>query len=212
VSEEYLSFEKVLRELQIEEDELKKLVSAGEIRAFRDADKMKFKREEIDKLKQDRDSSPDVIEILDSDSETSDESTPTLEEDSSELTEELSFDDDLDSDVGMATAEISEDDFLSDSDLGTEVEDVDLGVTSIEEEDLEEPGPAVTSTPRDRARIKKTRIPGKVEEEEEAEPPWAVGVMGLSVLVLIMGVLIMVDVATSSPSPLVAWLVNIFAS
>jgi hypothetical protein len=212
VSEEYLSFEKVLKELQIEEDELKKLVSAGEIRAFRDAEKMKFKREEIDKLRKDKGSSPDVIEILDSDSEAGDETAPTMDLESSDLTEELSFDDELDSDVGMATAQISDEDFLDEADLATD-DEVELGPTEPEEEDLAEAAPvAAPRTPRDRTRVTKSRIAGVVEEEEEAEPQWALGVMGVSVVVLILGVLVMVDIATSSASPLVEWLVNIFKS
>ena len=39
-SEDFLSFEKALRELQLRSEELKKLVSEGEIRAYRDGDSM----------------------------------------------------------------------------------------------------------------------------------------------------------------------------
>ena len=38
------SFDDVLKELKIEEDDLKKMVSEGEIRAFRDQNTMKFKK------------------------------------------------------------------------------------------------------------------------------------------------------------------------
>jgi hypothetical protein len=48
---DYYSFEEVLRNLKLEEDELKRLVSAGEIRAFRDKDTMRFKAEDVDRLK-----------------------------------------------------------------------------------------------------------------------------------------------------------------
>ncbi len=58
---EYYSFEKVLEELQMEEDELKRLVSEGEIRAFRDEDKMKFKKSDIDGLKKGRMTEPTII-------------------------------------------------------------------------------------------------------------------------------------------------------
>ena len=50
--EEYYSFENALKELQIKKDDLKKLISEGEIRAFRDEDKMKFKKTDIDNIKQ----------------------------------------------------------------------------------------------------------------------------------------------------------------
>jgi hypothetical protein len=58
---EYYSFEKVLKELLIDEDELKRLVSEGEIRAFRDEDKMKFKKTDIDGLRKGRMTEPTII-------------------------------------------------------------------------------------------------------------------------------------------------------
>ena len=48
---EYYSFEEVLKDLKLEEDELKRLVSAGEIRAFRDKNTMRFKAEDVDRLR-----------------------------------------------------------------------------------------------------------------------------------------------------------------
>ncbi len=49
-NEDFLSFEKALRELKMRSEELKKLVSEGEIRAFRDGDSMKFRRDDIKAL------------------------------------------------------------------------------------------------------------------------------------------------------------------
>ena len=42
----YMTFEDVLAELQIDEDELKKLVSQGELRGFRDGRSMFMARED----------------------------------------------------------------------------------------------------------------------------------------------------------------------
>jgi len=61
VAMEYFSFEKVLKELQMNEDELKRLVSEGQIRAFRDDDRMKFRRDDIDGLKKGRQTEPTII-------------------------------------------------------------------------------------------------------------------------------------------------------
>jgi hypothetical protein len=47
----YFSFDKVMSELGIEEDELKRLVSEGQIRAYRDEDKMKFRKDDIEQLR-----------------------------------------------------------------------------------------------------------------------------------------------------------------
>ncbi|MBL9078023.1 MAG: hypothetical protein JNL08_11000 [Planctomycetes bacterium] len=82
-SDDFLSFEKALRELKMRSEELKKLVSEGEIRAFRDGDSMKFRAEDIAAL------------------------TAKAEGDSN-----LSFADSLEDDTGMVTEQISEEDTL----------------------------------------------------------------------------------------------------
>lgn len=82
-SDDFLSFEKALRELKMRSEELKKLVSEGEIRAFRDGDSMKFRREDISAL------------------------SSKAEGDSN-----LSFADSLEDDTGMVTEQISEEDTL----------------------------------------------------------------------------------------------------
>jgi len=65
---EYMSFEEVLKELQVDEEELKKLVSQGELRGFRDGTSMKFKKEDVQNLKKGRESEPTII-LTDSDQE-----------------------------------------------------------------------------------------------------------------------------------------------
>lgn len=82
-SDDFLSFEKALRELQLRSEELKKLVSEGEIRAYRDGDSMKFRREDIESL------------------------SAQAEGDT-----KLSFVDSLEDDTGMVTEQISEEDTL----------------------------------------------------------------------------------------------------
>lgn len=46
----YKSFDDVLGDLEMDEDELKRLVSEGQIRAFRDDDRMKFRSEDVQSL------------------------------------------------------------------------------------------------------------------------------------------------------------------
>lgn len=65
---EYMSFEEVLQELMVDEEELKKLVSQGELRGFRDGMSMKFKKEDVLNLKKGRDTEPTII-LTDSDQE-----------------------------------------------------------------------------------------------------------------------------------------------
>ncbi|MFH1998229.1 MAG: hypothetical protein ABIK28_01045 [Planctomycetota bacterium] len=211
-SDKYMSFEKVLKELQIEESELKKLVSAGEIKAFRDADEMRFNAEEVAKLKKNKPSDPDVIELLDTDEEL--DSEPTLDLESTEIAEELSFDDvSLDDGSGTETLDFGESEDLLGDDLGdsTESQEMELGSLELDEEDSEDLAPARGASRRSSTQIKKTKIAGVSEEVEDAEPQWVLGVLILSAILLLLGTVVMMDVATSSPSPLVGWLVGMFS-
>jgi excisionase family DNA binding protein len=82
-NEDFLSFEKALRELKLRSEELKKLVSEGEIRAYRDGDSMKFRREDVSSLQT-----------------------------KAEGATKLSMGDALEDDTGMVTEQISEEDTL----------------------------------------------------------------------------------------------------
>ena len=91
-NDDFLSFEKALRELKMRSEDLKKLVSEGEIRAFRDGDSMKFRSEDVQALR----------------SKASGDA-------------ELSFADSLEDDTGMVTEQISEEDtLLADDDVVVE--------------------------------------------------------------------------------------------
>lgn len=99
---QYYSFEKVLKELQMEEDELKRLVSEGEIRAFRDEDKMKFKKSDIDGLKKGRMTEPTIIlPSGEPDDSAEDSEVLLVEEDTSETLLDI---DDLDSAESSSTS------------------------------------------------------------------------------------------------------------
>lgn len=58
---DYFSFEDVMKELELGEEELKRMVSEGELRAFRDENKMKFKKEDVENLKKGRITEPTII-------------------------------------------------------------------------------------------------------------------------------------------------------
>lgn len=209
MSEDYLSFEKVLRELKIEEEELKRLVSAGEIKAYREADKkMQFKPEDVEKLREIRSADPDVIELLDSADDLDIDGEPTVDLGGTETTEELSFDDvDFGDDLGLDETS-DDDDALFDGDAEeAEEEELELGSLDLDDQDLESQA-ADMGTPS--ARIRKSKIAGIAEEEEEAEPQWVIGLMAASTLILLIGIFVMMDIASSTPSALVGWLVGMF--
>lgn len=98
--EDFLSFDKALKELKLKDEELRRLVSEGEIRAFRDGERMKFRREDVDRLKKD---TGKTIQFT--------------EESGDTLTDDLLFDEDdlkLGDDAGMRTAQISNEDTFID--------------------------------------------------------------------------------------------------
>jgi len=78
---EYYSFEEVLKDLKLEENELKRLVSAGEIRAFRDKNTMRFKAEDVARLRTHDDPAEDVeLDDLDLDLDDAAPPAPVAEE------------------------------------------------------------------------------------------------------------------------------------
>ena len=106
-SGEFYTFDEVLKRLNIDANKLKRLVSEGEIRAFREGEEMKFKRGDIDGLDVAK-GEPEALDFAAAEAESSET-----------LTDDLIFDegDELDlssDDAGMATAEISSQDTFVD--------------------------------------------------------------------------------------------------
>ena len=125
-SGEFYTFDEVLRQLNIDENRLKRLVSEGEIRAFREGDQMKFKRGEIDNLagKGGRSSDTSLSEISLED----DAPKPTKKRGGETLTDDLLSEPDLTKRAGMRTAEISSQDTFIDQggDVGMSTEPIDF--------------------------------------------------------------------------------------
>jgi excisionase family DNA binding protein len=109
-SGEFYSFDEVLGRLKIDEQKLKRLVSEGEIRAFRQGDEMKFKKSDIDSLNLGVSSEGETREV---------DLSAGRGDASDTLTDDLIFDegDELDlaaDDAGLATAEITSQDTFVD--------------------------------------------------------------------------------------------------
>lgn len=121
--QDFFSFDEALNQLNLKEEELKRLVSEGEIRAFREGDTMKLRRADVENLKKEL-MGGEVVDL-------------------GGAGEDLVFEDDLKlEEAGMATEEISDMDTL----LEEEVEDVGevaLEEEAAEEEELEEEPAAV---------------------------------------------------------------------
>jgi excisionase family DNA binding protein len=109
VAEEFYSFTEALKHLRLKEEELKRLVSEGEIRAFRDGDTMQLRKQDVENLRSEL-MGGEVIDL-------------------GGAGEDLVFEDDADlGDAGMATEEITEMDTLLDEDVE------DVGEIDLEEE------------------------------------------------------------------------------
>jgi excisionase family DNA binding protein len=154
-SGEFYTFDEVLRQLSIDEQKLKRLVSEGEIRAFREGDEMKFKKSDIDSL--------DILAT--EDSETREVDLSAGGGDASEtLTDDLIFDegDELDlsaDDAGMATAEItSQDTFVDEGGepVGMSTEPLEFTDEPFDEDvDLTEEAPVMDVAPTSRPRTQR---------------------------------------------------------
>jgi excisionase family DNA binding protein len=163
--DQFFSFEEALKELRLKEEELKRLVSEGEIRAFREGETMKLRRADVENLRNEL-SGGEVVDLGD-------------------VREELVFEDDSLTDegmatqeIGMATEEISEVETIVDE--GVE----DVGEVTIEEtviEETTEDGVPVEATARRTVRV--------VEEApEENEGGLIKALVLVTTLVLILAV------------------------
>jgi excisionase family DNA binding protein len=191
-SGEFFTFDEVLKRLAINESKLKRLVSEGEIRAFREGDQMKFRRSDVENLDVTGARSEEETGVIDL-SKGKDESSETL-------TDDLIFDegDDVGSkEAGMATAEISSQDTFVDEGVGMSTEPLE-----VDEESTQEVAPTgkkggkgkqqAASKPRPSARA-------MAEEEKPTEVAWCVA-LAFGALVLIGGVCVSWDVAKSDQS------------
>ena len=129
-SGEFYSFDEVLRQLNIDENRLKRLVSEGEIRAFREGGAMKFKRGEIDGLAGRSGRGSQTSETSLTEISLEDDSQPTVNVGAGAgetLSDDLLEEPDLTASGGLQTAEISsQDTFIDQGDVGMSTEPIDF--------------------------------------------------------------------------------------
>lgn len=82
-NDDFVSFEKALRDLQLQSEQLRKMVSQGDIRAFRVGESMQFRAEDIETLRSQGEGEDDLV------------FADALEDDTGMVTEELSDEDTL---------------------------------------------------------------------------------------------------------------------
>lgn len=139
MANEFMSFEEVLAELQIDEDELKSMVASGDLRGFRDGETMKFRTQDVMSLKKGRETEPTII-LSDSDA---DISLPEESEDLDLLVEDEHTDEDRDTVLNIDVFESDDGAAAPDADSGSEtVQLSDDGVELLPDEEEEDAGAA----------------------------------------------------------------------
>jgi len=170
--DQFLSFEDALDKLRLQEEELKRLVSEGEIRAFREGDTMKLRAQDVETLRS------------------------TIMEDNVDAgaSEEIVFEDDVDiaDEAGMATEEIADVETILQEDVEEleEVEEIEL--------DEEEAKPLTDTAVRKRS----SRAAAPTSDEEETEPGWVKGFLVVTSLIMILGIPVVMAVAKDQISSL----------
>ena len=181
--QEFYSFDEALKQLRLKEDELKRLVSEGEIRAFREGETMKLRRSDVESLRSEL-SGGEVVDL-------------------GEVKEELVFEDDAAfEEAGMATQEISDVETILDepveevSEIAIEEEEV------VEEEDAART--AATARPAPRA------VEPVPEVEGPSEAILVRAAMILTSLVLLLAVPVCLSASAGEPSGLASAVASIF--
>lgn len=189
-SGEFYTFDEVIKYLHIPETKLKRLVSEGEIRAFREGDEMKFRKSDVENMDLGGSRSEEETGVID---------LSAGRDDSSEtLTDDLIFDegDDLDltsADAGMQTAEISSQDTLIDDDgigMSTEPLGIDPGDMTevIDDDDLDDE--PVRPQP-----VRATRPAGPPPEPKDAG--WA-AVMLVTAIIMILALIVTMGIGDAN--------------
>ena len=186
-SGEFYTFDEVLRQLNIDENRLKRLVSEGEIRAFREGDQMKFRRAEIDNMagKSGRGATSDtsLTEISLDDDAPKKGAKETL-------TDDLLEEPDLTKRAGMKTSEISSQDTFIDQggDVGMSTEPIDFteDVAGEEAEEIAAADVAPGKKKPAKGGAPAARRPAAVAAEAHT-PGWVVFVLILGFLASICG-------------------------
>jgi excisionase family DNA binding protein len=205
-SGEFYTFDEVLRQLNIDENRLKRLVSEGEIRAFREGDQMKFKRTEIDNLAGRRGGASDTSM---SDISLEDEPKPRKRAGET-LTDDLLSEPDLTKKGGMKTAEISSQDTFIDQgggDVGMSTEPIDF-TEDVGGEEPEAISPEVSAKPRRAAGPGPARKPAPVVEARTGMG-WVL-LMFLGTVASICAILVTISVHERQKNSVSGWFAEQF--
>lgn len=177
---EYFSFDKALQKLSLDEEDLKRLISAGEIRAFREGSRMRLRAEDVQRVARDLGIGEEVGE---------DDAGEVLE------VEEVLFSESSD-DEGMVTTQLSEEDTLLDDEL--------------EEVEMEEETAAAPRAGRAGVRPARAGGRAARAQEAEAPDGGATTLVIISFVLMLYGMAFVFAMSAAQSSGLTDFLVNAF--
>jgi excisionase family DNA binding protein len=187
--QEFYSFDEALKQLRLKEEELKRLVSEGEIRAFREGGTMKLRRTDVESLRTEL-SGGEVVDL-------------------GEVKEELVFEDDVQEEAGMATQEISDVETILDEPV-VEVSEIAPEI-SIEEDSPDLEGASETeleAVPSSRAARSASRTAPEVEAP--AEPVLITVALLFTTLLLLLALPLCLSATGGVPSGVAGAIASIF--
>jgi len=195
VADDFLTFNEALDALRMREEDLKRLISEGELRAFRKGDSVQLRRSDVDRLSEE--SSGDTIE----------DEEIVFAGDEDFVLEDLD-----EEEVGMTTTPISEADTLLDDeaidDLGEEVDLAEEEAPAAEALS-DEGGGAGGGVQRSRKRSDSIR--GKVGGEEAVgEATWERALVLVTAVVLLLGFAVAWSATTNTPNALSRTFMDMF--
>jgi excisionase family DNA binding protein len=183
--QDFFSFDEALNQLNLKEEELKRLVSEGEIRAFREGDTMKLRRADVENLKKEL-MGGEVVDLAGAG-------------------EDLVFEDELQAEeTGMATEEISNMDTL----LEEEVEDV--GEVALEDEPVAEAALEEAEEEAE-AGLAPVRRGSAAVAEEVGEGMLFRALAILTSVVLVLTIPVVLSLSSGKPSAIAAGFAGLFA-
>lgn len=179
--DEFYSFQEALDQLRLKDEELKRLVSEGEIRAFREGETMKLRRADVEALRTEL-SGGEVVDL-------------------GEVRDEIVFEDDADlvDETGMATEEISNVETIIEDDV-PDVGEIEIEEPVVEEEVLE------TAAAAGGGRALATQI----EDESGYESGGLRFVMALTSLLLVLAVPLVLSATTGRRSGVAEAIASLF--
>jgi excisionase family DNA binding protein len=184
--DEFYSFQEALDQLRLKDEELKRLVSEGEIRAFREGETMKLRKADVEALRTEL-SGGEIVDL-------------------GEVRDEIVFEDDADlaDETGMATEEISNVETILDDDV-PDVGEIEIEEPAVEERvEVEETVAAGTAGAGGRA------LATQIEDESSYEGAGLRLAMALTALVLVVAVPLVLSATSGRPSGVAVAITKLF--